>query len=84
MLFGLFLTSLLCRIITHYPGSDPNRTAPSTLSDYTILEEVSLYFLTKTIESSGWIYAQNPTGFSNIPDSVSTPVGISEYKYDIL
>jgi hypothetical protein len=47
---------------------------------------VSLYYLTQTFQSSVWIYAQNPSGFS--PDYVKpatdAPLLFSLYEFDIM
>lgn len=53
-----------------------------------ILREVSLYYLTKSIVSSVYIYAQNPNGFrvtdySNVKAPTDAPLLYTTFKYNI-
>ncbi|KAJ6573944.1 Alpha/Beta hydrolase protein [Mycena vulgaris] len=67
--------------------SDPRAgTPPSVLTHEALLTMVSLYYLTQTFQSSVWIYAQNPSGFS--PDYVKPPTDapmlFSLFEFDIM
>lgn len=78
VLFKLFISLLL--------GSDPQfGVYPSTLTNNTILTQVSLYYLTQTIISSGFIYAQNQNGFKTTYSKANTdaPLLYSFFKYNI-
>jgi pimeloyl-ACP methyl ester carboxylesterase len=66
--------------------SDPRRgTAPSTLTDNEILRSISLYYLTRSFISSGFIYAQNAGGFNPNYTKANTdaPMLYSAFKYNI-
>jgi pimeloyl-ACP methyl ester carboxylesterase len=66
--------------------SDPRQgTPPSTITHNEILRTVSLYYLTQTIISSGFIYAQNPTGFkANYTRAQNdAPLLYSAFKYNV-
>jgi pimeloyl-ACP methyl ester carboxylesterase len=66
--------------------SDPRQgTAPSMLTHNEILRTVSLYYLTQTIVSSGFIYAQNPNGFkANYTRAQNdAPLLYSGFKYNV-
>jgi hypothetical protein len=66
--------------------SDPRQgTRPSQLTHSEILRAVSLYYLTQTIVSSGFIYAQNPNGFKTNYTRAQTdaPLLFSAFKYNI-
>ncbi|KAJ7661641.1 Alpha/Beta hydrolase protein [Mycena rosella] len=67
--------------------SDPRAgTPPSVLNNTAILISVSLYYLTDSFLSSGWIYEQNPNGFRTVYTKANTdaPMLFSQYKYNIL
>jgi len=66
--------------------SDPQfGVYPSTLTNNTILTEVSLYYLTQTIISSAFIYAQNANGFMTTYTKADTdaPLLYSFFKYNV-
>jgi pimeloyl-ACP methyl ester carboxylesterase len=66
--------------------SDPRQgTPPSMVTHNEILRTVSLYYLTETIVSSGFIYAQNPNGFKANYTRAQTdaPLLFSTFKYNI-
>jgi len=66
--------------------SDPRQgTPPSTITHSEILRTVSLYYLTQTIVSSGFIYAQNPNGFKGNYTRAQTdaPLLFSAFKYNV-
>jgi hypothetical protein len=68
------------------PGSDPRQgTGPSILTHKEILREVSLYYLTRSFTSSGYIYEQNPTAFSpgEIKAQTDAPLLYTTFKYNI-
>ncbi|KDN34428.1 hypothetical protein RSAG8_12490, partial [Rhizoctonia solani AG-8 WAC10335] len=58
-------------------------TSPSTLNNNTILTSVSLYYLTRTFETTVNVYYQNPfePGMQHAANRV--PMGVSEYRYEI-
>jgi hypothetical protein len=67
-------------------GSDPRAgTAPSVLDHKEILTSVSLYYLTKSIVSSIYIYYQNPNGFKSAYTKAKTdaPMLFSAFKYNV-
>jgi pimeloyl-ACP methyl ester carboxylesterase len=66
--------------------SDPRQgTLPSQMTHNEILRSVSLYYLTQTIVSSGFIYAQNPNGFKVNYTRAQTdaPLLFSTFKYNV-
>ncbi|KAF2092405.1 alpha/beta-hydrolase [Rhizodiscina lignyota] len=66
--------------------SDPRQgTGPSLLTHNEILTEVSLYYLTRSIVSSMYIYAQNPNGFMTTYHKARTdaPLLFSSFKYNV-
>ncbi|KAI0409267.1 Alpha/Beta hydrolase protein [Xylaria palmicola] len=69
--------------------SDPRQgTGASLLTHNEILREVSLYYLTGSFISSGFIYAQNPNGFKSIEYSdvkarTDAPLLYTTFKYNI-
>ncbi|KAJ7282731.1 Alpha/Beta hydrolase protein, partial [Mycena rebaudengoi] len=66
--------------------SDPRAgTLPSVLDNTALLTSVSLYALTHTVLSSGWIYAQNPNGFRTEYTKAATdaPLLFSLYEYNV-
>ncbi|KAI0969183.1 Alpha/Beta hydrolase protein [Xylaria arbuscula] len=69
--------------------SDPRRgTGPSLLTNHEILREVSIYYLTRSFLSSGYIYAQNADGFkstdySNAKARTDAPLLYTTFKYNI-
>ncbi|KAH8881857.1 alpha/beta-hydrolase [Thozetella sp. PMI_491] len=65
--------------------SDPQAgTPPSVLTHQEILKTVSLYYLTKTIVSSIYVYYQNPDGFTKTYSKAKTdaPMLFSAFKYN--
>ncbi|KAJ7054186.1 Alpha/Beta hydrolase protein [Mycena amicta] len=67
--------------------SDPRAgTPPSVLNSTTLLTMVSLYYLTKTFQSSVWVYAQNPNTFSAdyVAPLTDAPLGFSVFEYDLM
>jgi hypothetical protein len=65
-------------------GSDPRAgTPPSVLTHNEILKSVSLYYLTKSIVSSMYIYFQNPTALNAEYTKANTdaPMLFSGFKY---
>jgi hypothetical protein len=65
-------------------GSDPRAgTPPSVLNHNEILKSVSLYYLTKSIISSMYIYFQNPTALSAEYTKARTdaPMFFSGFQY---
>lgn len=70
----------------YYLGSDPRAgTAPSVLTHNEILTTVSLYYLTKSFVSAGYIYYQNPNGFATTYTKAKTdaPLLFSSFKYNV-
>ncbi|CAE6450255.1 unnamed protein product [Rhizoctonia solani] len=66
--------------------SDPQfGVSPSTITNNTILTEVSIYYLTRTFETAGNIYYQNPAVFSStiIQATTNVSMGFASYYYDI-
>jgi hypothetical protein len=73
-------------MLTLFAGSDPRAgTLPSVLDNTALLTSVSLYALTHTVLSSGWIYAQNPNGFRTEYTKAATdaPLLYSLYEYNV-
>jgi hypothetical protein len=67
-------------------GSDPRAgTPPSTITHAEILLEVSLYYLTRSFVTSGYIYAQNPNGFKSVYTKAlnDAPLLYSSFKYNV-
>ncbi|KAJ7678529.1 Alpha/Beta hydrolase protein [Mycena rosella] len=65
--------------------SDPRAgTPPSTLDNTAILTMVSLYYLTDTVISAGWVYAQNAGKWSTVYTKAPTdaPFLFSQYQYN--
>ncbi|KAJ7453141.1 Alpha/Beta hydrolase protein [Mycena latifolia] len=65
--------------------SDPRAGTPrSVLNNTAILTSVSLYYLTNSFLSSGWISAQNPNGFRTAYTKADTdaPMLFSQYEYN--
>ncbi|CCO35614.1 Putative epoxide hydrolase [Rhizoctonia solani AG-1 IB] len=58
--------------------------APSTINNNTILTSVSLYYLTRTFETSVNIYYQNPGFFGPITHQAVNriPMGFADYRYE--
>ncbi|KAK1749663.1 Alpha/Beta hydrolase protein [Echria macrotheca] len=66
--------------------SDPRAgTAPSVLDHNEILRSVSLFYLTKSITSSAYIYAQNANAFKTQYTKANTdaPLLFSAFKYNV-
>ncbi|CAE6385263.1 unnamed protein product [Rhizoctonia solani] len=66
--------------------SDPQfGVSPSTITNNTILTEVSIYYLTGTFETAGNTYYQNPAGFSTnlLHATTNVPMGFASYYFDI-
>ncbi|QRV92993.1 epoxide hydrolase [Ceratobasidium sp. AG-Ba] len=66
--------------------SDPQfGVPPSTITNNTILTEVSLYYLTGTFETSVNTYFQNPNGFNPtmLHAANDVPMGYAAYYYDL-
>ncbi|UKZ74572.1 hypothetical protein TrVFT333_002242 [Trichoderma virens FT-333] len=66
--------------------SDPRAgTGPSVLTHNEILTTVSLYYLTKSFNSAGFIYYQNPNGFATTYTKAKTdaPLLFSSFKYNV-
>lgn len=67
------------------PGSDPRAgTGPSVLTHNEILTSVSLYYLTKSFISSGFIYYQNRFATNYTKAKTDAPLLFSSFKYNIL
>lgn len=67
-------------------GSDPRAgSPPSVLNPNEILKSISLYYLTKSVVSSMYIYYSNPTGFSTtyIKAFTDAPMLFSAFKYNV-
>ncbi|KAJ7293905.1 Alpha/Beta hydrolase protein [Mycena rebaudengoi] len=67
--------------------SDPRAgTSPSVLTNAAILTATSLYYLTQSFQSAGWIYAQNADAFSSEYTKAATeaPMFYSQFEYNIL
>jgi hypothetical protein len=62
--------------------SDPDRSAPNTITDNTILTSVSLYYLTCTFLSSVWIYSRGSFSRDYNVTRPSTPMGFSAFRWD--
>jgi hypothetical protein len=68
-----------------FEWTDPDRSAPSTFNDETILTSVSLYFLTRTFLSSVWIYHVGALGTGPAAYNIERPVapmGFSAFRYN--
>ncbi|KAH7338342.1 Alpha/Beta hydrolase protein [Rhizoctonia solani] len=68
-----------------YTSGDPLMgMRPSTLDNNTILTSVSLYYLTRTFETSVNTYYQNPKEFAPIMRRAanSIPMGFASYRYE--
>ncbi|RFU80052.1 alpha beta-hydrolase [Trichoderma arundinaceum] len=66
--------------------SDPRAgTGPSVLTHNEILTTVSLYYLTKSFNSAGYIYYQNQNGFATTYTKAETdaPLLFSSFKYNV-
>ncbi|KAL6857303.1 Alpha/Beta hydrolase protein [Trichoderma novae-zelandiae] len=66
--------------------SDPRAgTGPSVLTHKEILTAVSLYYLTKSFNSAGFIYYQNQNGFATAYTKAQTdaPLLFSSFKYNV-
>ncbi|KAL7940980.1 Alpha/Beta hydrolase protein [Trichoderma barbatum] len=66
--------------------SDPRAgTGPSVLTHNEILTTVSLYYLTKSFNSAGFVYYQNQNGFAPIYTKAETdaPLLFSSFKYNV-
>ncbi|KAM0247772.1 hypothetical protein ACHAQJ_009705 [Trichoderma viride] len=66
--------------------SDPRAgTGPSVLTHNEILKTVSLYYLTKSFNSAGFIYYQNQNGFATTYTKANTdaPLLFSSFKYNV-
>ncbi|QRW23125.1 epoxide hydrolase [Rhizoctonia solani] len=59
--------------------------SPSTITNNTILTEVSIYYLTGTFETAGNTYYQNSAGFSTnlLHAKTNVPMGFASYYFDI-
>lgn len=70
-------------------GSDPKAgTSPSVLTHNEILRIISLYYLTKSILTSGYIYFQNPLGqtgfrYNYTRARTDAPMLFSAFKYNV-
>lgn len=67
-------------------GSDPRAgTGPSVIDHNEILKSVSLYYLTRSIVSSVYIYFQNPNGFKATYSKAKTdaPMLFSSFRYNV-
>lgn len=77
------------RLITCISGSDPKAgTSPSVLTHNEILRSISLYYLTKSILTSGYIYFQNPLGqtgfrYNYTRARTDAPMLFSGFKYNV-
>ena len=72
--------------VAKIPGSDPRAgTDPSVLTHNEILAAVSLYYLTKSFNSAGFIYYQNQNGFATNYTKAQTdaPLLFSSFKYNV-
>lgn len=67
-------------------GSDPRAgSPPSVLNHNEILKSISLYYLTKSVISSMYIYYSNPVGLSTtyIKALTDAPMLFSAFKYNV-
>ncbi|KAL7916674.1 Alpha/Beta hydrolase protein [Trichoderma velutinum] len=65
--------------------SDPRAgTGPSVLTHNEILTSVSLYYLTKSFNSAGFIYYQNSFATNYTKAKTDAPLLFSSFKYNIL
>jgi hypothetical protein len=62
--------------------SDPDRSAPSTFTNNTILTSVSLYYLTRTFLSSVWIYFRGSFSSDYNVTRPSAPMGFSAFRFN--
>jgi hypothetical protein len=65
-----------------FEWSDPDRSAPSTFTDNTILTSVSLYYLTRTFLSSVWIYSRGSFISDYNVTRPSAPMGFSAFRFN--
>ncbi|CAE6495508.1 unnamed protein product [Rhizoctonia solani] len=68
----------------HNLGDPLMGTLPSTLNNNTIMTSVSLYYLTRTFETSVNTYYQNPKEFAPIMRQATNniPMGFASYRYE--
>jgi hypothetical protein len=63
--------------------SDPDRSPPSTLTNTTILDSVSVYFLTQTFLSAEWMYSRASLKKNYPIERPTAPMGYSAFRYNI-